>query len=223
MEGRIHYRAILKSVRGIRIFYEDSDRILFLNILNRFAVKHLITIEEFVLLEGSVEILFSSQSHGKTKSFISEVQQNFSYWYNRFHSCKDTLFAPAEIIQIQDSKGVVKSAISILQSPVNFYCREDFKLFDYPWSSYRFHYNFMKCSKSLVKSASQILKVNGMSKIINGSRSAYKNSCPRINENLCTSYLSLADLIRVDTFEVDKFFTPDDFKIILQNYYFCFH
>lgn len=222
MEGSFHYHSIIKSIRGRVIFYEDSDRLLFLNILRRFVDKYGVTLVEFVLMDNHIHILHTAQSKKEAQQFISELQQNFSYWYNRFHSSKDTMFVPAKIYPKNREEMVTKCALYILQNPMvasrDAYPHPK----DYKWSSYRFHYSFMKGGRSLVKDPSQIMKLNYMSRMINSSRSIYKNACPLMRENFSTTNITLADILSVNTFEVDKLYTPDEFKIILQKFIISF-
>lgn len=225
MEGRTHYHSIIKTIRGRVFLYEDSDRLLFLGILRRFIEKYEITLVEFVLMDNHVHLLHTAQSKEQALLFVSEMQQNFSYWYNRFHATHDPLFVPAKIYPKYREDLITKCALYILQNPM-VAARDSYPHpKDYKWSSYRFHYDFMGNGASPaapLTDSSQIIKANYMAKIINGSKSVYKNVCPPVREVNKFNNLKLNDLVDVNTFEMDRLYTPDEFEIAAQKFIVTF-
>lgn len=217
MQGRYHFHSIIKSIRGKVIFYKDSDRLLFLNILRRFIDKYDIEIREFVLMDNHVHILHTAQSYGQTFSFLGELQQNFSFWYNRFHSSKDKLFIPAKSYLKQTEEAILKCSFYILQNPM-VACPKDYPHpKDFPWSSYHYHYNNMGRPMMLVKHFHDVSKANVMFSIINNSRSKDRNKCPQLRSGFSWPDIKLSDLLNVSTFEMDRLYTQKEFKIVVQK------
>ena len=203
MQGRYHFHTIIKSIRGKVIFYRDYDRLLFLNILRRFADKYDICILEFVLMDNHVHILHTASSIAQATNFAGEMQQNFSFWYNRFHSSKDKLFIPAHIFYKKDESDVLKCSFYILQNPMVACPNEYPHPMDFLWSSYHFHFNFMEKMPLLVKHINDVTRANMMFDIINNSRSKDTNKCPLLRSGFVWNSLKLSDLVEVSTFDVD--------------------
>lgn len=217
MQGGYHFHTIFKSIRGKVIFYRDYDRLLFLNITRRFADKYNIRIIEFVLMDNHVHLLHTATSIAQATNFAGELQQNFSFWYNRFHSSKDKLFIPAHIYYKRDENEILKCAFYILQNPMVACPRDYPHPMDYLWSSYHFHYNFMEKAPLLVKHVSDVTRANMMFKIINNSRSRETNKCPLLRSGFNWQNLRLSDLVDVSTFDVDCRFSKREFKILIQK------
>lgn len=214
MQGRYHFHTILKTIRGKVIFYRDYDRLLFLNILRRFVDKFHITVKEFVLMDNHVHILHTADSIAQATVFAGELQQNFSFWYNRFHSSKDKLFVPVHIYYKKDESEILKCAFYILQNPMVACPSEYPHPKDFLWSSYHFHFDFMSRMPLLVKHLSDLTRANMMFDIINNSRSRESNKCPLLRSGFEWHNLKLSDLIEVSTFEVDCRYSQKDFKIL---------
>ncbi len=217
MQGGYHFHTIIKSIRGKVIFYRDYDRLLFLNILRRFADKYNICILEFVLMDNHVHLLHTASSIAQATNFAGELQQNFSFWYNRFHCSKDKLFIPAHIFYKKDETEILKCAFYILQNPM-VACPGDYPHpMDYLWSSYHFHYNFMEKMPLLVKHVNEVTRANMMFDIINNSRSRETNKCPLLRSGFSWNSLKLSDLVEVSTFDVDGKYTKKEFKTLVQK------
>ena len=217
MQGGYHFHTIFKSIRSKVIFYRDYDRLLFLNITRRFADKYNIKIIEFVLMDNHVHLLHTATSIAQATNFAGELQQNFSFWYNRFHSSKDKLFVPAHIYYKKDENEVLKCAFYILQNPMVACPRDYPHPMDYLWSSYHFHFNFMKKTPLLVKHISDVTRANMMFDIINNSRSRETNKCPQLRSGFSWQNLKLSDLVDVSTFDVDCRFSKKEFKFLIQK------
>ena len=217
MQGRFHYHSIIKSIRGKVIFYADSDRLLFLNILRRFTDKYGITVLEFVLMDNHIHILHTAESFIEAGKFVGELQQNFSFWYNRFHSSKDKLFVPAKIYPKITRESVLKCSFYIMQNPM-VACPKDYPHpKDYKWSSYHFHYNFMKDVRLMVSQMQEVSKLNLMSRIINNSRSRMKNKCPDLRSGYEWPDVKLSDFLNVSTKDVDSLYSVKEFQIFVQK------
>lgn len=217
MRGRYHYHSILKSIRGYVIFCSDADRLLFLNILRRFTDKYNITVVEFVIMDNHIHILHTAESFIQANKFVGELQQNFSFWYNRFHSSKDKLFIPATVCPKFTQEAVLKSSFYILQNPMVAFPKDCPHPKDYRWSSYHFHYDFIKDVMITVKHKHDVSKANLMFDIINNSRSKVKNKCPELRSGLGWPEVNLSDLIEVPTGDMDCLYTKKEFKIIVQK------
>lgn len=217
MQGRILYHSIIKSIRGRVIFYTDCDRLLFVNIMRRFVDKHDIEIVEFVLMDNHVHILHNAQSKEHALLFISEMQQNFSFWYNRFHSTHDKFFAPAKIFPKYTQEAIVKCSLYILQNPMAA-CPKDYPHpKDYKWSSYHFHYDFMVSAGRLVQNSHDLYRANKIFDLINCSRSALTNKCPFLRSGFQWPGVRLSDIINVNNYDLDQLYTKHEFGIISQK------
>ncbi len=217
MQGRFHYHSIIKSIRGKVIFYKDSDRLLFLNIFRRFADKYNIQVKEFVLMDNHIHILHTAESYNQALYFIGELQQNFSFWYNRFHSSKDKLFVPAKVFPKFTEEAVLKCSFYILQNPMAA-CPKDYPHpKDYKWSSYHYHYDFNKNVRLMVKHFNEVAKSNVMFDIINNSRSKLRNKCPMLRSGFEWPDIKLSDFLEVSTAELDCLYTKKEFEILVQK------
>lgn len=217
MQGGYHFHTIFKSIRGKVIFYRDYDRLLFLNILRRFTDKYNIKVLEFVLMDNHVHLLHTAVSIAQASSFAGELQQNFSFWYNRFHSSKDKLFVPAHIYYKRDETDILKCSFYILQNPMVACPAAYPHPMDYLWSSYHFHYNFMDKMPILVKQAKDVTRANMMFDIINNSRSRETNVCPALRSGFEWDKLRLDQFIDVTTVYVDCNYSRKEFKILAQK------
>lgn len=220
MQGTFIYHSIIKTIRGKVIFYEDSDRLLFLNILRRFIDKHSITLLEFVLMDNHIHLLHTASSSEHVALFVGELQQNFSYWYNRFRKSKDTLFIKPKIVPKKTDESIIKCALYILQNPM-VACRSEYPHpGDYRWSSYIYHYNYFQeqNSKYLVKKPQDVLRANNCFFVINNSKSVMKNMCPMLKENFVWPDISLKDILDINTSFVDGRYSSKEFKTIVQTF-----
>ena len=217
MEGRILYHSIIKSIRGRVIFYKDSDRLLFLNILRRFIDKHSIIIVEFVLMDNHIHLLHTAQSKEHAVLFLSGMQQNFVFWYNRFHSSHDKLLVPAKVYPKYTEETIVKCSLYILQNPM-VACRRDYPHpKDYKWSSYHYHYDFMSKAPRLVPNSNDVIRANKIFDLINCSKSIQTNKCPLLRSGFVWPLVKLSDILPVNTFELDMLYTKQEFKILAQK------
>lgn len=220
MRGTFIYHSIIKTIRGKVIFYEDSDRLLFLNILRRFIDKHSVTLMEFVLMDNHIHLLHTANSIEHVALFVGELQQNFSYWYNRFRNSKDKLFIKPKIVPKKTDESIIKCALYILQNPM-VACRGEYPHpGDYRWSSYRYHYNYFQesTSKYLVKKPQDVLRANNCFFVINNSKSVMKNLCPMLKENFTWPDVSLKDILDVNTNFIDGRYSSKEFKTIVQAF-----
>ncbi len=217
MQGKFHYHSVLTSIRGTVIFNTDADRLLFLNILRRFTDKHNIAIVEFVLMDNHIHILHTGGSFNQANKFVGELQQNFSFWYNRFHSTKDKLFNPAKVSQKCTPEQMLQTTLHILQRPMAISPGQYRRPGDYKWSSWHYHYNFMLKSPRLVAKAYDVHRANRMFDAINSSRSSLTNKCPLLKLGFQWPYVKLSDIIPVDTYYIDRLYTPKVFKILVQE------
>lgn len=217
MKGRILYHSIVKSIRGRVIFYRDSDRLLFLNILRRFIDKHSITIVEFVLMDNHVHLLHTAQSEEHAMIFLSEMQQNFVFWYNRFHSTHDKLLVPAKVYPKRTAEKIVNCSLYILQNPM-VACRSGYPHpKDYKWSSYHYHYDYMATAPRLVPNSTDVTRANKIFDLINCSKSAQTNKCPLLRSGFTWPTIQLTDILEVNTFDLDRLYTKHEFKIIVHK------
>ena len=218
MQGRYHYHSTLRSIRGSVIFYTDADRLLFLNIFRRFTDKYNIIVVEFVIMDNHIHILYTAESFIQANRFIGELQQNFSFWYNRFHFSKDKLFTPAKVCPKFTQEEILKCSFYILQIPM-VACPEDYPHpKDYKWSSYHFHYDFSNETTRTVKLMKDVSKANMMFDIINNSRSKVKNKCPELRSGFIWPDVRLSDFMEISTSNLDCLYTKREFKVIVQKF-----
>ena len=216
MEGRIHYHSIIKSIRGRVIFYTDVDRLLFLNILRRFTDKHSIIIIEYVLMDNHVHILHDAQSYDHALLFIKEMQQNFSFWYNRLHASHDKFFVPAKIYPKYSEESIIRTSLYILQNPMVACPSEYPHPADFKWSSYHYHHNFIENAPLPVKNSLDVKKANKYFDVINSSRSIFVNKCPVLRSGFSQN-VTLPDIINANTTYIDSIYTKKEFRIIVQK------
>lgn len=217
MQGRFHYHTIIKSIRGRVIFYRDYDRLLFLNILRRFVDKFNVQVVEFVLMDNHIHLLHTAESFVQAITFAGELQQNFAFWYNRFHSSKDKFFVPAKVYPKKTKEAIIKCCFYILQNPM-VACPKDYPHpKDFLWSSYHFHYDFMCKCDTLVKHPADVHHANATFDIINRSRSKERNKCPQLRSGFEWLNLKLSDYINVNTFELDVLYTKREFKLLVHK------
>lgn len=217
MEGRTHFHSIIKSIRGRVIFYSDSDRLLFINILRRFLDKHNIQLVEFVLMDNHVHLLHTAQSKEHALIFLAELQQNFAYWYNRFHSSHDKFFVPAKVYPKYTGEYIHNCSLYILQNPMVASPKHYPHPGKYKWSSYTFHYDFEDSAPYLVKDEYELIKANKIFDLINNSRSIQRNQCPLLRSGFEWPKVKLSDFLKVNTGEMDALYSKRDFKIIVQH------
>lgn len=217
MEGRILYHSIIKSIRGRVIFYRDSDRLLFLNILRRFMDKHSIIMVEFVLMDNHIHLLHTAQSKEHAVLFLSELQQNFVFWYNRFHSTHDKLLVPAKVYPKYTEEAIIKCSLYILQNPMVATKKEYPHPQDFKWSSYHYHYDFMGKLQRLVPNSIDVHRANKMFDLINCSKSVQTNKCPLLRSGFVWPIIKLHDILSVNTFDLDSLYSKQEFKIIVQK------
>ena len=217
MQGRFHFHSILKSIRGRVIFYTDADRLLFLGIFRRFVDKYNVTVFEFVLMDNHVHILHTAGSYAQACTFVGELQQNYSFWYNRFHTSRDKIFIPAKVYPKFTHEGVLKCAFYILQNPMVACPKEYPHPQDYVWSSYHFHYDFMDNVRLMVKHSKDVFRANAMADIINSSRSVSRNRCPLLKSGYGWPDVKLLDFLSVSTTDIDSLYTKREFKIVVQK------
>jgi Transposase IS200 like. len=208
------FHSVIKSIRGKIIFYEDEDRLLFVNILRRFLDKHKIKLLEFVIMDNHIHLLHTAQSKELAVIFLSELQQNFAFWYNRFHRIEDKLFRPAKIFYKLTKTAIFQCAFYILQNPMNASKELYPHPKDYRWSSYYFHYNFFEKNKKLNCTKQSINRANTFFVTINNSRSKDRNACLPLFDNFYDKQVQLFDFLVVDTSFLDLKFTPDEFEIL---------
>lgn len=217
MQGRILYHSIVKSIRGRVIFYKDSDRLLFLNILRRFIDKHSVTIVEFVIMDNHVHLLHTADSKEHAMLFLSEMQQNFVFWYNRFHSSHDKLLIPAKIYPKYTEEAIIRCSLYILQNPMVAYRKDYPHPKDFKWSSYHYHYDYMSKAPRLVPNSTDVIRANKIFDIINCSKSIHTNKCPLLRAGFIWPILKLQDLLPVSTHDLDALYTKTEFKILVQK------
>lgn len=217
MEGRIHFHSIIKSIRGRVIFYSDSDRLLFVNILRRFLDKHNIILVEFVIMDNHIHLLHTAQSKEHSMLFLGELQQNFSFWYNRFHSSHDKFFIPAKTFVKFTQEYRHNCSLYILQNPMVASPKDYPHPKKYRWSSYIFHYDFEDSAPMLVKSEFEMTKANKLFDLINHSKSISYNKCPLLRSGFEWRNNKLTDFLNVETGEIDSLYTKSEFKVIVQK------
>ena len=207
MRGRYHFHTIIRTIGKREIFTRFEDKALFLGILRRFAIKYNIQILEFTILDWQVFLLYCGDSLSGSKNFTGELQQNFSYWWNRFNGNGDKLFVGASCRCILDGKDLVKCGVSILYAGTA----------QKSLCSYWFHYDFMRKFGLTRLEKKSLWKIKVMFDTINRSRSSRKNRCPALEIAVSNGEFSLGDIISVDTFYLDRHFTCKEFCIVIQK------
>ncbi len=219
MQGGHHFHTTIRTIGKREIFSRFEDKALFLGILGRFAYKYNIQILEFAISDWQVLLLYQGSCLSESGKFTGELQQNFSYWWNRFNCNKDKLFVGAKTKLVATEEDLIKCGFSILHKGIihKAVC------------SYCFHFNLMRSLPLSPDEKKNFWKIKVMFEAINRSRSSVKNRCPAVMFAASSGSFSaaesfspadsftLANLVAVDTFYLDRHFTEKEFRTIVQK------
>lgn len=133
-EGYIH--SYIRGNNKKVIFYDDEDRIDFLEKCKRFAKQFDTKILEFVLMDNHVHLQLHTS---KLTLFMKSLLMSYVQTYNYKHKSADKLFkTPFSSAAKHTDEWAIENMLYILKNPVKAGICEypaDFK-----WSSYGFHY-----------------------------------------------------------------------------------
>lgn len=134
-KGNIHI--YIRGNNRNNVFYDDVDKISFLNRSNFFALKYSTIINEFVLMDNHVHIQAETDY---ISLFMKALLISYVRWYNNKYSTHGNLFqSPFNSVCKYSDVWKINSMLYILQNPLAAeICKHPA---DYKWSSYNFHFN----------------------------------------------------------------------------------
>lgn len=134
-EGYIH--SYIRGNNKKVIFYDDEDRIDFLEKCNRFAKQFDTKILEFVLMDNHVHLQLHTS---KLTPFMKSLLMSYVQTYNYKHKSSDKLFkTPFSSAAKHTDEWAIENMLYILKNPVK--ARICDNPADFKWSSYGFHYD----------------------------------------------------------------------------------
>jgi REP element-mobilizing transposase RayT len=133
--GSIH--VYIRGNNRHNVFYDDIDRIEFLNRCYFFAKSYDTQIQEFVLMDNHVHLQVETWQLSK---FIRPFLISYVHWYNKKYNITAKLFqTPFNSVCKYSDSWKIDSMLYILQNPLKAEICEHPA--DYKWSSYNFHFN----------------------------------------------------------------------------------
>jgi REP element-mobilizing transposase RayT len=132
--GSIH--VYFRGNHQYNVFYSDEDKILFLNLCEKYSKKYDTVIQEFVLMDNHVHLQVITES---LSEFMKRFLQAFSRRYNEVHNTQGKIFKTPfnSSCKITENRQI-DSLLYILQNPIKAgICKHPE---DYKWSSYHFHF-----------------------------------------------------------------------------------
>lgn len=134
-EGSIH--VYFRGNNRNNVFYDDTDRISFLNRCGFYSQKYDSDFQEFILMDNHVHLQI--QTNQLTR-LMRAILVSFGHWYSRQHNTNGNLFqSPFKSVCKYSDEWKIDSMLYILQNPLAAeICKHPA---DYKWSSYNFHFN----------------------------------------------------------------------------------
>ncbi len=149
-----HIHVCLIGCNKFIVFYKDQDYIMFLKILNEYAVKYGTIITEIVLMTNHVHIQMLTRN---VTEFMRSFLNAYVKWYNKSNNMEGRLFKSPFMSSAKFTKDmVIRSQLYILKNPLKAgLCKG--QTANYLWSSYGAHFgrkcfvsNFIKVDTSLI-------------------------------------------------------------------------
>lgn len=134
-EGSIH--VYFRGNNRHNVFYDDTDRISFLNRCSFYSDKYDSYVQDFVLMDNHIHLQLQTNQLSK---LMSSLLISFVHWYNRKYNTTGNLFqSPFSSVCKYSDAWKIDSMLYILQNPLAAgICKHPA---DYKWSSYNFHFN----------------------------------------------------------------------------------
>lgn len=85
------YHVILRGNNKQNLFYSDSDRVFFLNRMNKYAKELSISIYAFCLMNNHVHILLGDKNH-EISRYIQKIANSYVFFFNRKYERTGHLF-----------------------------------------------------------------------------------------------------------------------------------
>lgn len=137
------------------VFYDDTERIIFIMKLNQYAIHFSVIIFAFVLMDNHVHLHIKTS---RLSEFMKAFLQSYVRWYNKKNGTSGNLFSSPFGSASKGSKSWhIDRILYILQNPVKHgACLHPS---EYKWSSYHFQFrqknplrNFLKIDPSFINS-----------------------------------------------------------------------
>ncbi|MCQ2575823.1 MAG: transposase [Treponema sp.] len=137
--GRIYsqtglYHIVNRGVNKQNIFYDDSDREMFISLMTKYGNKYNIEFHDYTLMDNHFHLLIKDP-YTKVSSFMQTLTSVYARYFNKKYDRVGHLFQDRFISEpILDDVYYKTVFRYILQNPVNAGLS---KKIDYKWSSYR--------------------------------------------------------------------------------------
>ena len=133
-EGSIH--VYFRGNNRNNVFYDDVDRISFLNRCGFYSNKYCSTVQEFALMDNHVHLQLQTS---QLTRLMSAMLCSFGSYYNKKHNTSGSIFqSPFSSVCKFSDEWKIDSMLYILQNPLAAeLCKHPA---DYKWSSYSFHF-----------------------------------------------------------------------------------
>ncbi len=129
-----YYHVLSRGVEQRDIFYDDSDRLIFLDILGRVSERFDIDIYAFVLMNNHYHLLIKTNKANLSRSF-QWLGTTYTGYFNRKHDRRGHLFQGRfRSIIVEDDAYLIQLSFYIHRNPVRAGLVD--RLVDYRWSSY---------------------------------------------------------------------------------------
>ncbi len=126
------YHVYLRGASRRYIFYDDADRFLFCNTLNRFATKYNVKIYAYVLMDNHVHMLLHTDN---LSLFMGAMMISFVRAFNKSHFFTNNLCGGRFGSSVKDTMDKIRDCILyILANPIKSEMCKDIK--EFRWSSF---------------------------------------------------------------------------------------
>lgn len=130
------FHVYFRGNHRFNVFSNDTERLVFLKLCNKYSQSYMTVIQEFVLMDNHVHLQVFT--HQLTK-FMRILLHSFSIWYNKEKGVNGTIFeSPFNSSIKRTREWMIDSMLYILQNPIKAGICKHPK--DYKWSSYHFHF-----------------------------------------------------------------------------------
>ena len=134
-QGQFGYFHLITKGNGGQIIFEDrKDRIVYLNMLKRFAGEENVIINAFCLMDNHVHLLIYDPEDKKS-GFMQKLNVSYAVYFNKKYKRNGHLFQGRYKGEAVESEGYLLTVFRyILNNPRNAgICNSS----DYEWNSYR--------------------------------------------------------------------------------------
>lgn len=126
------YHVYLRGGSRRCIFYDDADRLMFCNSVNKFSTKYEVQIYAYALMDNHVHLLLRTQ---KLSLFMGALMISYVRWFNRKYYFTNNLCSRFGSSAKYSEAKIRECILYILGNPLKAGICTDVK--DYRWSSFQ--------------------------------------------------------------------------------------